>query len=82
MDQESSRVDKLRQVIADVLQVPVESVVEDSSPATLPQWDSLAHLNLIISLEQEFHVKFTIGEIVELQNVLTIRRFLQNKMGT
>ncbi len=71
--------DKLKQVIADALQVPVESVADDSSPGTLPQWDSLAHLNLIMSLEQEFHVKFTIKEIVELQDVPTIRRFLQDK---
>jgi len=78
-DEEDSRVDKLKQVIADALQVPVESVADDSSPASLPQWDSLAHLNLIMSLEQEFHVKFTIEEIVELENVPTIRRFLQDK---
>ncbi len=71
--------DKLKQVIADALQVPVESVADDCSPATLPQWDSLAHLNLIMSLEQEFNVKFTIKEIVELQDVPTIRRFLQDK---
>jgi acyl carrier protein len=72
-------VDKLKQVIADALQVPVESVADDSSPASLPQWDSLAHLNLIMSLEQEFHVKFTVEEIVQLENVPTIRRFLQSK---
>ena len=44
--------DKLKQVIADALQVPVESVADDCSPATVPQWDSLAHLNLIMSLER------------------------------
>jgi acyl carrier protein len=72
-------VDELKQVIAAALQVPVESVADDSSPATLPQWDSLAHLNLVMSLEQKFAVKFTLEEIVQLQDVPTIRRFLENK---
>ena len=71
--------DELKQVIAAALQVPVESVADDSSPATLPQWDSLAHLNLVMSLEQKFAVKFTLEEIVQLQDVPTIRRFLENK---
>ena len=74
--------DELKQVIAETLQVPVETVADDSSPATLPQWDSLAHLNLVMALEQKFGVSFTLDEIIQLQDVPTIRQFLQNKKGT
>ena len=71
--------DELKQVIAETLQVPVETVADDSSPATLPQWDSLAHLNLVMALEKKFRIKFTLDEIVEMQDVLTICRLITNK---
>lgn len=73
--------DKLKQVIAATFQIPVETVADNSSPATLPQWDSLAHLNLVMALEKQFGVKFTLDEIVELRDVATIRQLIQAKIG-
>ena len=32
-------------------------------------WDSLAHIGIIISLEEEFNLKFSIGEITSLKNI-------------
>ena len=32
-------------------------------------WDSLAHIGIIISLEEEFNIKFSIGEITNLNNI-------------
>lgn len=70
---------EIKQVIADTLRVPVETVTDQSSPATLPQWDSLAHLNLVLALEERFGVKFTLEEIIELQDVPAIHRILAAK---
>ena len=32
-------------------------------------WDSLAHIGIIISLEEEFKLRFSIGEITNLKNI-------------
>jgi acyl carrier protein len=79
--QESIMMQTIKQVVATTLNVPVESVQDDSSPATLPQWDSLAHLNLVMALESQFCVKFTLDEIIGLRDVATIRQFIQRKKG-
>jgi acyl carrier protein len=71
--------DEIKYVIADTLQIPVEAVADDSSPASLPQWDSLGHLDLVMALENYFKVKFTLDEIIELQNVAIIRELIQKK---
>jgi acyl carrier protein len=71
--------DEIRNVIAETLQISIEIVAEDSSPATLPQWDSLAHFDLVMALENHFKVKFTLDEIIELQSVATIRQLIQKK---
>jgi acyl carrier protein len=51
--------DDVRQVAADVLQVPLERLHGETSRDDLPQWDSLHHVNLVIALEQTFDVQFT-----------------------
>src|SRR5690348_13146009 len=39
---------RVRSIFADVFQVPLEQVQPESSPDTIPNWDSLQHLNLVL----------------------------------
>ena len=39
-------------------------LTEDSSSDTLPQWDSLRHMNLVLALEDEFGVSIPDEEAV------------------
>lgn len=32
-------------------------------------WDSLMHINLIVAVEKEFHIRFTTVEVMSLNNV-------------
>lgn len=48
--------DALHDVMATVLRVPAESIGPDSSMDTVPGWDSLRHLTLVLALEEEFGV--------------------------
>ena len=69
--------DDLRQVMADIFGVAAETVNEDSSIDTLPDWDSLRHLNLILALEQKFQISFTEEETVEILNYQLIKMALE-----
>jgi len=57
-------------VVADVLGVDAREIGPDSSPDSIPAWDSVQHMNLVIALEQEFGVRFTPGEI---EDAVTVR---------
>ena len=46
----------LKQVMATVLEVPATSVGPDTDMDSVDSWDSLRHLTLVLSLEQEFGV--------------------------
>ena len=48
--------DALRQLMATMLDVPLESIDADASMDTIPNWDSLRHMNLVLALEDEFEV--------------------------
>ncbi|MEE8302301.1 MAG: acyl carrier protein [Candidatus Tectomicrobia bacterium] len=50
--------EKINEVMAQVLAIPVESINADTSPKNVAQWDSLKHMQLILALEEEFGITF------------------------
>ena len=46
----------LKQVMATLLSVNVADIDYESSMDTIPTWDSLRHMNLVLALEEEFKV--------------------------
>jgi acyl carrier protein len=49
--------DALKQVMATMLNVDAASIGPDASMDTIPSWDSLRHMNLVLALEEEFNVQ-------------------------
>ncbi len=66
--------EKLFQIIAATLGVDAGTLNESTSMENTPQWDSVAHLNLVLSLEQAFGQRFTPEEFMEMQSVALIRK--------
>jgi acyl carrier protein len=64
--------ERVRRIISDMFAVPIDQVTDESSPDTIEAWDSMAHLNLVLSLEQEFAITFDLDEIAELTSVPAI----------
>lgn len=58
-----SVIDRVRMLMADVLDVPIESLSADMDRESLPEWDSLAHLRLMTALEEEFGVRPSMSDI-------------------
>lgn len=59
----------------------MESVKEDSSPDTIEVWDTLKHVSLILTLEEEFDIPFSDEEIAEILNVGVIMYVLTHKLA-
>lgn len=54
---------KIQEILADVIDKDDLALNEASSPSTVEGWDSLAHFNLIMELQDEFCIKFGAAEI-------------------
>jgi acyl carrier protein len=65
--------ERLREVFVDVFGIDEADVTVDSSPVTIPAWDSVAHLNLIFALEAEFGIQFEAEDIPDLVSFQVIR---------
>ncbi len=67
----------LKRVIATVLRVDPAAVGPDASSDTIPSWDSLRHMNLILALEQEFHVTIPDEEAANITSYALIKLVLE-----
>jgi acyl carrier protein len=55
-----------------------ELVLHDHTTAEdVPDWDSLAHVNLMFSIEEQFGVQFRDNEFAELRSIGELRRYLE-----
>lgn len=68
--------ERLKEIFKDVLKVDVD---ENSTPDNTDGWDSLAHIGLIVSIENEFDVKFTMSEIAQMTSFNKIYELLGEK---
>jgi acyl carrier protein len=73
MDQTLQRV---KQIISTLFNVDEQMIGAESSGATIPGWDSMGQLMLIIELEQEFHIQIPPEESEKLTNVAAIVRLI------
>lgn len=59
-------------VIARVLEISVDDVDVELSIGDIPQWDSLAHMQLLEALEEESGTTLDIEQIIEIEDVQDI----------
>ena len=59
-----------------VLRVPAGSIGPDSSMDTVPGWDSLRHLTLVLALEEEFGVQIPDEEVGSITSYPLIKLVL------
>ena len=57
----------------------VAKEISNKPSQTHPAWDSIAHLNLVMAVEQEFHVTFTPEEAGMTTTRDALREVLQMK---
>jgi acyl carrier protein len=49
------------------------------APEQVPNWDSIGHMNLVATLEQEFGLQFEVDEIMEMSSPQKILEILQKR---
>lgn len=59
----------LNEVFRDVFDDENISVTDNTTSNDIEDWDSLEHINLLAAVEQEFGVKFNMGQVVSMKNV-------------
>ena len=61
--------DKVKEIIADAIEVAVIKIEEDTAIGDFPKWDSMGQIIIISALEKEFDIKFDPEVIMDLEDV-------------
>lgn len=59
--------EKIKNLFATVLQVPVDEINSETTPFVIEQWDSFSHLNLIAVFEENFSINIEPEEILVMR---------------
>jgi len=65
--------ERLKKIFAEIFQLSPEQVTDESSPKTVPRWDSMNSMVLTMALEEEFNIQFTDQELVKMYDFGKIR---------
>jgi acyl carrier protein len=58
-------------------------VLTDSTRAAdVPGWDSLAHVNFVYSVEEEFDVQLSDDEFIGFEDIAGLKRILSEKIAS
>ncbi len=72
---------KLNEVFRDVFEDDDITVSDQTTADDIDDWDSLEHINLINAIEQEFGIKFNMGQIVSMKNVGEMVSIIESKLS-
>ena len=73
--------EKIRELFGVVLKVPVHEITDEARPADLQRWDSLQHLILVSSFEEEFNLNIDPDQAVEIyKDFGTFKRLIMSKI--
>jgi acyl carrier protein len=71
--------EKLQNVIASTLKVTPDKITRETSDKDLVAWDSLAHVNLMMGLEQTFDLFLEVEDFTQLTSVPAILEYLREQ---
>jgi acyl carrier protein len=71
---------KIRDILADVVDDDALQLTEATTADTVPDWDSINHVKLLIGLESELGFRFESDEVSGLQNVGALIDVIQKKL--
>jgi acyl carrier protein len=70
-------IEKLQNVFQDVLDDPSIRLTPAFSPASHADWDSVATVRLVLSIESAFDIRFTTDQVANIKSVKDILSALE-----
>jgi len=68
-------IERIKEVLSAVIDVPIEQISDNASMDDIESWDSLAQMNLVIALEDEFQMTIPdeeVGTLISIQLILSL----------
>jgi acyl carrier protein len=67
---------RIREVMAEILEVEPGEIGEELRRDDSPLWDSMNHLRMVSALEEAFGIRFTMKEVGDMERFAMVRRLV------
>jgi acyl carrier protein len=71
--------ERLEEVFRDIFDDDTIVLSDRTITTDIDGWDSLSHINLMVSIEETFGVQFSGNELAEFENVGELKQFLASR---
>jgi acyl carrier protein len=71
---------KLQAIFREFFDEPTLVITADTSPAVLPDWDSVAQVHIVLAVEEAFEIRFTTDEVAKIHSVADILRVIDSRI--
>ena len=72
---------QIRQVAADVFNLPLKQVTAETSPTSVENWDSVQQLNFVLALEEALAIQLEPEDIEKIRSVGGAVEIVRKKRG-
>lgn len=73
--------EKLNEIFIEELENPAIKLTEATTANDIEEWDSLAHIQLVFTIEKAFNIRFTNQEITSFKSVGELVKSINNKVN-
>jgi acyl carrier protein len=71
--------DRVAAVFDEIFGVGPDLFAIDLAPESVPNWDSIGHMNMVMELEKQFGQQFEVDEIMEMSSPGKVMEILRSK---
>lgn len=68
--------DKLKIIFKESLNIDIESVVDELTYNSIPEWDSVAHMALIAEIEDAFDIMLDTDDVLDMSSFAKAKEIL------
>lgn len=72
--------EKLRQIFASSLSIKTDDVQDDLKYATIPQWDSVAHMALVAAIEEGFDIMIDAEDVIDMSSFAKAKEIISKHL--
>ena len=70
---EKNEMEKLNKILCEVFRLKEDDLKDDLSMNNVQRWDSLAHMDLVTSIEDELNIQLSMDDIMNMTDIGTVR---------
>ena len=71
---------RANEIFCDIFDDDELVITDETTAADIEDWDSLEQINILVAMEREFGVKFSVGEVEGLGNVGEMLDLIASKL--